>query len=702
MTIVDRPTEPRSISAGPHASGAPGNLVGVEHEFVLRSGTRRVDARRALDLTSLAAPALDPGDAHARRLSWGGVVTFDGPELEIVTPPLVTRPGFASEVADDCARGRRDAAAFLPDGLRLEGFSTHLNVSVTPGREVVVAKRFIGAFSAAMMLLLDGTESPGILVRPRPGRLEVGGEYQAGSALVAALTFAVGAVRCCDVPRRTWTRSTRSHEAALVPMVERAVERFGWFIDRSAFGGDLYRAGRESVLPVRGGGTVRAAEHLAAAWHRAQRALGDDLGDAERQLVDAVLDGRLPLPCEATPATIDTFSAPSGAGSDSSRTIAELAAARRSPSRVARPATSDRAGEPSRRSPFGSLIVPRRRGSLRLSAEVVTWGFVVFALSDGTRSCHLTVPGRALEAFLERVDAGACDDEMHHHLDRPRKATLARVSQTRSVDAYGDLPDPAALLPPERDPVTGRFPRAGGPGGVGGGRPGKRHQQSARPPARPRWVRPMIVGGVALVVTAVIAVALSSRGDDKPTIAASGTTSPMSSTPATGGGQFADYGRWQSTAGTISLERRGDRLIGTVVEVAAVDQVPGCRLRVGQQLFSVTGEAPSTVDTTPSFPNARPFIGSGTGTLQRWNAGGGGCVAALTDDVPLFVVAGREGGQLPGSATVEPSLSLAKSPDLATTALPEWFPFDFRFTRVGAASTSTSSAPPASLTGASP
>jgi hypothetical protein len=176
----------------------------------------------------------------------------------------------------------------------------------------------------------------------------------------------------------------------------------------------------------------------------------------------------------------------------------------------------------------------------------------------------------------------------------------------------------------------------------------------------------------------------------------------MSSTPATGGGQFADYGRWQSTAGTISLERRGDRLIGTVVEVAAVDQVPGCRLRVGQQLFSVTGEAPSTVDTTPSFPNARPFIGSGTGTLQRWNAGGGGCVAALTDDVPLFVVAGREGGQLPGSATVEPSLSLAKSPDLATTALPEWFPFDFRFTRVGAASTSTSSAPPASLTGASP
>ena len=261
MTIIDQPSGPCPTTTGGVGVWAPGHLVGVEHEYVLRRGTERVDARRALNLPGFAEPALDPGDPNARRLGWGGVVTFDGPEVEVVTPPAQTLPGFATRVADECARGRHDLASFIPDRCSLEGFSTHLNVSVTPGREVTVARRFISTFSAAMMLLVDDVASPGILVRPRPGRLEIGGEFRDGTTLIAALVFATGAARCCDVARRRWNHEAHRHDASLTPQVERAVERFGWFIGRNAFGGDLYRDGRDAILPVRGG-TTSAQHHL--------------------------------------------------------------------------------------------------------------------------------------------------------------------------------------------------------------------------------------------------------------------------------------------------------------------------------------------------------------------------------------------------------------------------------------------------------
>ena len=445
MTIIDQPelaTPPQHWPGERVATS--GRLVGVEHEYVLRRGTERVDARRNVDLTRLANPALDPGDPNARRLAWGGVVTFDGPELEVVTPPLETRPGFATRVAADCSRGRRDVEDFLPDGVTLEGFSTHLNVSVTPGREITVAKRFIKAFSAAMMLLLDGADSPGILVRPRPGRLEIGGEFQDGTSLITALVFATGATRCCDVPRRQWNHSTRHELATLNPKIEQAVERFGWFIDRTAFGPDLYQDGRSATLPLRGGGTITAQNHLTESWHQAHLALTGDLDNTELDLVDDIIDGRFPLPSD-TP---------------------QVATEQHTASGLTRSIKPTSTGFDLSPSPFGSLITPRVRRSLRLTAEVVTWGFVVFTLTDGTRTCHLTIPGTELETFLGHLDDGTLDTELRHRLDRPRRTKLARASQTGSVDAYRDLPNPAALLPPERDPGTGRFPRGSGGNGI--------------------------------------------------------------------------------------------------------------------------------------------------------------------------------------------------------------------------------------------
>ncbi len=557
------------------------------------------------------------------------------------------------QVAEDCARGRRDLEAFLPDGVTLEGFSTHLNVSVTPGRELAVARRFIATFSAAMMLLIDGADSPGILVRPRPGRLEIGGEFQDGQALTAALHFVAGATHCCDVSRRQWRHEKRRYGAELVPKVERAVERFGWFIDRNAFGNDLYRHGRATILPLAGGATISAQHHLSSSWKRARLRLPTDLHDVEGRLIED----------HATSGSHASHRTTSSASAD--------------PKCDAGP----------RPSPFGSLINPRVRGALHLTAEVVTWGFVVFALSDGTRRCHLTVPGPELEAFLDGVDNGTLDSELHRHLDRPHRAKLSRATQTGSVDAYRELPNPAALLPPERDPGTGRFPRGHGGGGITGGRPGKRSQNELRPPTRPKWVRPAVISAVALIVIVAIAAALSNRGQDKPILAAAAvpTTTVLANT-TNSPTQDADYGEWESTAGTISLQRSGDRLVGRVIAVAPGEPgAPQCQLQLGQELFSVTADPPGNVGTVPTYGSKKPFIGTGSGTLQRLVTKPDGtmaCANALTPDVPLVLVLGREGVQAPGSTTIEPSLYLAEEFRPSATGPTEWYPFDYRFARV--------------------
>ena len=89
------------------------------------------------------------------------------------------------------------------------------------------------------MLLIDRRDSPGLLVRPRPGQLELGGEYVSGARLRAAAAFAAESTRAA-VQRRT--------PPCLDVVLDAAVERYGWFVDRNAFGIDLYRDGRATVL----------------------------------------------------------------------------------------------------------------------------------------------------------------------------------------------------------------------------------------------------------------------------------------------------------------------------------------------------------------------------------------------------------------------------------------------------------------------
>ena len=144
-----------------------------------------------------------------------------------------------------------------PADHQLIGYSTHISVSWTVRRDDLLARTWARVFAPVLMLMLDQPTSPGLVVRPRPGRLELCGDYAIDDQLAAALAFAAASVRTVQrIPRhelRKWFV-----EMSLQP----SLDRYGWYIDRMAFSGsDMYRLGRSTPLQ-RHGGTVSAGQHF--------------------------------------------------------------------------------------------------------------------------------------------------------------------------------------------------------------------------------------------------------------------------------------------------------------------------------------------------------------------------------------------------------------------------------------------------------
>jgi hypothetical protein len=217
---------------GPRPSLRP--VVGVEQEFSLLDGTKRVGFRSHIEQIGLGQPSLDPDDPNAHRLATGSVVTCDGDEAEIASAPIEIAPGFGAAAWDWAACETGELADRLPNHLRLQGFSTHISVEVPESLAPLVAAVYATRFGPGMLVAMDGPEAPGLRVRPRHRRLELCGDYVEGQRLSDAVEYAAGSVAACvaaiiddatdDLPRT-------------VPAVLRAaVERPGWFIDRSSIG----------------------------------------------------------------------------------------------------------------------------------------------------------------------------------------------------------------------------------------------------------------------------------------------------------------------------------------------------------------------------------------------------------------------------------------------------------------------------------
>lgn len=400
------------------------HLVGCEHEFKLDTPAGAVDFRGIIRRRGLYLSHLDPGDPEARRLPSGAALTADGPEAEVASPPLECAPGFTRRVAVHVSSERSRLSELLPSAVRLSGYSTHLSVGPPRYINQRLALHYAHTFAPALMLLMDAPSSPGLLVRSRPYRLELGGEYVQGVQLRAALAFAVGSVLACAAA----IRKSRGEPPKLALNLVPDDHRYGWYVDRRAFGEDLYARGRETRLPLARRGTITAQEQLEASWEVAREALAriaspDDLDPADR-----MVSGDIPLPTE------DPDYQEDGPPVD----------------------------VPEERNVFGRILEPRTRPGFDLAPVMVTWDVCVFVIANPERSrrAFYCVPRDYLEPFVEQLDSGRLDRTIGDHLGRPPNGRLLhRHNQTFRPGLYDELGPRWKLLPKEYGPNYKRWRR---------------------------------------------------------------------------------------------------------------------------------------------------------------------------------------------------------------------------------------------------
>lgn len=415
------------VAPGSSATAWPaGDVVGLEHEYRVFVGARAVDFRTVVHHLALGRPRLDPADPNAYRLASGAALTADDAEAEIALAPSFVRPGCGYRLAAVASSERRALEKRLPEGAHLDGYSTHLSVAVRPSASALIAKLYAGSFSAAMMLLMDSACSPGLLVRPRPSRLELGGEFVDRDRLVVAALFAVGSVRACQC----WLESgvaELSFPDRLVVDVQRDDQRYGWFVSRSAFATDLYLAGREAALRPQRGSPITAQAHLERCWAAARATLVEDVDETELALVDRVVRSDEPLPAP-TP-SVDR------------RGLPRLETTR---------LTDD---EPARA--FGFAVRAQARPGYDLAPVMLTWDRAVFVLSTPRRDrlAFASVPAPVLMSFVSQLDMGALDETIRSYLAlSPRGRLLGRATATARPGLYDRLAPRTGLLVPERAP----------------------------------------------------------------------------------------------------------------------------------------------------------------------------------------------------------------------------------------------------------
>ena len=136
-------------------------ILGLEHEYEVRRDGRPIDFRALIADVAASGCRLDPVDPYAHRMPDGSVLTCDGAEAETAAPPIELRPGFTEQLTTW-------AATMLDPltGYDLHGVSTHISVEVRDDLTLLACGLFARRFAPALMLLGDGPQGLGLLVRP--------------------------------------------------------------------------------------------------------------------------------------------------------------------------------------------------------------------------------------------------------------------------------------------------------------------------------------------------------------------------------------------------------------------------------------------------------------------------------------------------------------------------------------------------------
>jgi hypothetical protein len=247
----------------------------------------------------------------------------------------------------------------------------------------------------------------------------LGAEFVGGEDLAAAALFAVASVLACR--DALVAGGTRLDSLELAVRVEAAVERFGWYVDRTAFGGDLYVGGRSALLRRSDGDPVSAQVHLERCWAGAAEAVAGMASTEEIALVGDLVTGTRPLPSERTP------------GDEESPDVWSV---------------------PLPPSPYGGALQVRVRPSFDMAPVMLTWDLAVFVLRDHRRDrrAFAAVPASHLEPFLATFDEGELDEVIAAYLgQRQRGRRLELRSQAAEPALFDALGPRVGLLAPEFD-----------------------------------------------------------------------------------------------------------------------------------------------------------------------------------------------------------------------------------------------------------
>ena len=485
-TIRRLPRDPDAYLRGLFVSAAaqprrPAAIAGLEQEYSVWLPGGPVNFRDLIDrVAPTRALRRFAFDENARIVASGAVWTVDSPHAEIATPPRKLQVGIASRLARDALAERSALRRRLPAGAELRGYSTHLNAFAAGVDGWALARMFATTYAPAIMLVAERSGSPGLLVRPRHERLEIGTEFLETQAdLVAAsvlvLAGVIAAWHACRAADGSDADAFRAAPASPEPApldghgLRETWQRPGLFVARNAFGDDLYARGRMARLRRADGSWEMAGARLLTTWAHLRPIAARITQPSELALVDAVVAGDLPTPLERR--------------------------ARQDP-RVPRERLAQSTRDTAR-----PLLATRERGELRLSPQYVTWDLAVLRVVHPLRTFFLRVPRSAAQRLQRLWTSGALDAPLAAYAARPATGTVATLDEPAAglfdeveapADAAGRM-ETSKGAPPRRSkpkrralppPVVPRSPVAPPPG------------------RRPRW--PVLVIGLALLLTTVI------------------------------------------------------------------------------------------------------------------------------------------------------------------------------------------------------
>jgi len=500
----------------PHSFAA---RCGIEQEFYVFEGGRQVDFRDVVHSLGLPGARIDPSDRNAYRLEDGTLVTADGTEAEFATVPLLTVPGFAPGLAALSNRLYASLRPLIPAQLELRGAATHINVAAPLDRVDEIVLQYGQTFAPILQALWDRPWGEGIMIRPRKGRIEFGGEFLAGPRLAAVALFCVASVSALGGSARGLPR--------VRGQARPAAERLGIEWRRNTFADDFYQSARDAPVTLAAGGRAPLADLMRRGWAVA-RPFAEAHGTAnELQTLDRIVAGELPLGIEG--------------GS-----LAPLPESHQ--------VRSDY--DPT---PLGRL---RLNDGTTLEACVDTWDAALFRCERAGDQWFLCVPRRVMPEARARISGG----DLGQWGRLPRRP-LTRRSQIEWLGAFPRIPDVSLFAPVERAPGSGyrQFSLPASPGsisagpppgpasGPAGARPSPEREERrgkwgipppvppphggvgvvGQPPARTRSGIPLwLVGILVLVLIAIavgVVVALTGGGDDD--TAPGSSTSPAPETP---------------------------------------------------------------------------------------------------------------------------------------------------------------------------